>query len=439
MRTRRGTFVSTLTPEQKKRLSIKVVSEYNGFSKQVQCWRKHTEGWLIPSFYNIDFHNILESQSISDVLSIDVPFRGQLLQKQESVCSAAIDHMSKRFGGMLCLPTGFGKTVVALYLISMMKVKTLIVVHKDFLKQQWIERINRFLPSASIGVIQGNTIDNNKDIVIGMIQSLSMKDYDIGVFKGFGLCIIDEAHHCPAETFSNIFFTCSCRYMLGLTATPTRKDGLHRLYSWFVGDIIVHIENEHQLQVSVETLPFWDKEFLKPEPLSVNGELNIGAMITGLTTIGARNATIISKVLDLVRQGRNILVLSDRRNHCLHLYQTLLGHRVDVGLYIGSMKKEEYKESSTKQVIVATYSLVSEGFDIPRLDTVVLSTPRSDVIQSVGRVMRTGDARKFDPYIIDICDRYSIFFSQARKRENFYRSAKFSFLQDQGECLITDD
>ena len=140
---------------------------------------------------------------------------------------------------MLELFCGFGKTVLALKVIAELKKKTLVIVHKSFLMDQWQERIKQFLPTARVGIIQGETIDTeDKDIVLGMLQSISMKEYPHSLFQEFGLTILDEVHHLSAEVFSRALFKIVTQYMLGLSATMKRKDGLTHVFKMFLGDVI---------------------------------------------------------------------------------------------------------------------------------------------------------------------------------------------------------
>lgn len=437
MFTRRGILVPSLDEPTKKELTVEVQSEYQAIGappKKIRCYRPFQSQWLLPAFYK-PYHTT--SPSIEDIQEISIHFQGRLQASQSGIFQKTIEHLQTHRGGLLCLPTGFGKTVLALSILAQMKVKTLILVHKEFLKEQWAERIRTFLPSARIGTIQGPVVDvQGKDIILGMIQSVSMKQYPLSAFQGTGLCIIDEAHHCPAETFSNIFFTANCKYMLGLTATPFRKDGLHSLYKWFLGDIIVYIQTPSVEHVTVEAIEYWHPRYREPEPLTVTGDINMPALITRICEILDRTRTIIDLILSHVSTGRQILVLSDRRAHCFDLFQGLSQHNVSVGLYIGGMKREQYEDSEQKQVIVATFGLVAEGFDVPRLDTLVLASPKSDVVQACGRILRHGGQRKNPPLILDICDQYSLFHSQAKKRLKFYLQSGYIVSSQQEECMI---
>ena len=161
------------------------------------------------------------------------------------------------------IDTGLGKTVIALNIIAKLQVKTLIIVHKEFLMNQWIERIKEFLPDASIGKIQGQNISISADIVIGMLQSLSMKDYDESIFDSFGFIIIDEVHHMGAEVFSQALLKVNTNYCLGLSATMNRKDGLTKVFKMFLGDIVHTEKRKTENSVLVKVIDFNnnDEEF----------------------------------------------------------------------------------------------------------------------------------------------------------------------------------
>jgi predicted helicase len=197
------------------------------------------------------------------------------------------------------------------------------------------------------------------------------------------------------------------------------------LYKWFLGDIIVYIQNQVTDKVTVKPVPYWHERYSQPEPLTKLGELNMSAMVTIVCEIQDRTHMIVEQVMELVPSGRQVLILSDRRFHCEQMFQVLKKKGVDVGLYIGGMKKEQYEESEKKQVLVATFQLVAEGFDVPRLDTLVLASPKSDVVQACGRILRHGGHRKNEPLIIDIQDQWSVFYSQARKRGKTYEESGF--------------
>jgi len=157
-------------------------------------------------------------------------------------------------GGILSVPCGYGKTVMSIYAACMTKKKTLIVVHKEFLMNQFRQEIQRFVPTARIGRIQGPVLDiENKDIVLGMLQSITLKDYPANTFSSFGMVIFDECHHLAAEVFSRALGQLCFQYKLGLSATPKRKDGLSKVFHYHLGDFIAKVETRDVEHVLVKT------------------------------------------------------------------------------------------------------------------------------------------------------------------------------------------
>merc|ERR1712166_983046 len=168
-----------------------------------------------------------------------------------------MEHIKTNGGGLLALHTGFGKTCLGLNIISRINLKTLIIVHKEFLLRQWIEGIEQFLPDARVGKIQAQVIDvEDKDIVICMLQSLSMKEYPQELFNEYGLTIIDECHHISSEVFRRSLFKVVSKYMLGLSATVKRKDGLTHVIKMFLGEVVCKIERKGEDKVTVKGINY---------------------------------------------------------------------------------------------------------------------------------------------------------------------------------------
>ena len=146
-------------------------------------------------------------------------------------------------------------TVVALYVACELKIKTLVVVHKQFLMDQWIERIRQFVPYAEVGKLKQNVADvDDRDIVVGMLQSVAMHEYEPDVFDGFGLVIFDEVHVIPAPVFSRALFRCCTPCTLGLSATPERKDGMSYVIHWFVGPMFMELRLKEKTEVEVRVV-----------------------------------------------------------------------------------------------------------------------------------------------------------------------------------------
>jgi superfamily II DNA or RNA helicase len=387
---------------------------------------------MIPRNFGIHDHTVLRDGA---PVAEGLEFSGQLKTEtcQIEAVEAVVAGLRSKGSGILSLPTGYGKTTVALYVLSKIAQKTLIVVHKEFLMTQWIERIHQFLPGARVGKIQGTVIDvENKDIVIGMLQSLSKKEYDKNTFSDFGLTIIDETHHVCTRSFSRLFSHVNTRYLLGLSATLERKDGLTYVLHWFLGPTLFKVERKSQTQVRVDKSDFNHELFTtNPFPLNRARKPNLPDAITKITKLPERNAHIMSLIAKAHAENRKILVLTDRRQHCFDLLEACSSY--SAGLYIGGMKPEELKESEQADVIFATYSLAHEGLDIPTLDTLIMASPKSDIVQSVGRILRETIGKSNTPLVLDIVDMWGPFKYQFFKRCKYYKSAGFSIKEEKLE------
>ena len=353
-----------------------------------------------------------------------IVFTGRLRDatRQPEAFAAGVKAFEDTGGGVLSLPCGFGKSCMALALSAQLKVRTMIVVHKEFLANQWVDKIKEFCPSATIGRVQGDTFDVEKDFVIAMIQTMCMREFDKKAFDSIGLLVVDEAHHIGAPAFSQFMFKICPRYTLGLTATPERKDGLTRLLYWFLGPEFFKVERVNQGTTKVTTLQYSDPAFHESPPVTRFGQLNMAGMINIVTELEARNDLIVQTAEDALATGRRVLILSDRREHCFYL-QNRLGSNAK--LYVGGMKEKDLEESAKSPIVVATFQLAHEGLDIPALDTVILATPKSDIKQSIGRIMRETAGKLNDPLIFDIADSWSVFFAMYRKRLKVYREGGF--------------
>jgi len=183
----------------------------------------------VPRFYGLKHFGKPERDLCKGKKEVNFSFRGNLRAYQRPVIRILLKGIKKKGGGILSVKCGWGKTIGAIYLAHKIKKKTLVIVHKTFLLNQWVDRIKEFT-DAKIGIIQGKTIDvDGKDIVIGMLQSLSMKEYSKETFQDFGLVIVDETHRIGSQVYSRCLPKIGTEYMLGLSATPEREDGLSKV------------------------------------------------------------------------------------------------------------------------------------------------------------------------------------------------------------------
>jgi len=429
---------SSLTADEQRKLKASLMfSPKNTFNPgQVTSFHAYRESpakIYIPRFFGVARYGEVPSK-LKDPTSISPEFKGTLRANQ----LPAVEAFMQTKYGLLELPCGYGKTILALYLVSLLKVKTLIIVHKDFLLQQWVERIQEFLPSVSVGRIQGTQLDVQKDIVIGMLQSLSMKEYEPSVFDGFGLTIIDETHHIAAEVFSNALFKIVTPYMLGLSATMERPDGLTKVFKQFIGPIVYSAQRETTDSVVVQQVEFRtpDEEF-NETVLNFKGQANYAVMINKLCNFAPRSEFVLTVLGHLLSTPTNeqIMILSQNKSLLAYLHDAITHRQIaPVGYYVGGMKSKDLKETETKRVILATYAMAEEALDIKTLTTLLMATPKKNVTQAVGRILRV---KHEAPLVVDIVDPHPTFKRQWSTRKTFYRKNKYTIVQSSSDDYPT--
>jgi superfamily II DNA or RNA helicase len=318
-------------------------------------------------------------------------------------------------------------TVLSLYIASLYGVKTLVITHKSFLLNQWKSRAEEFT-NADIGILQQKKIDvKDKQIVIGMLQSIAKDKYDQELFKDFGLVIFDEAHHAPSKYFSRALPIINCKRTLALSATPNRSDKLEKVLYWYFGDILYKQPTEKLNTVLIKMIKFdsQDKNF-KEYRTNYGKDINRPKTINKITEIQSRNKLIIKIIKEFIEEGRKLLVLSDRIEHLNVLHDSINLLKITTcSYYIGGMKQKDLDKSTEAQVIFATFSMAQEALDIPELNTLLMVTPRKEVEQAVGRITRRKD-HPVQPTVIDIIDQLPSFDRQSKHRKKFYTSKDFT-------------
>jgi superfamily II DNA or RNA helicase len=365
----------------------------------------------------IDCPNLIFKGNLRDIQKIPIENFIQSAQNPE------------KLGGIISVPCGFGKTIMAIYVACFFKKKTLFISHKDFLNEQFISSVKEFVPSCKIGKIKQNKIDiDGKDIVIATLQSLAIRDYEQSLFKDFGLVIVDECHHIASEVFSRAFRKMNIRISLGLSATLNRKDGLRKVFEWYLGKSVYNFKidkNSSEMIVQIHKYFASSNEYSAIKTF-YNGQPNIVASINNICNYKPRTILIINilkAILD-VDKDRKVLILSERKNQLKDIEELLKDNdMLDYGYYIGGMKMCDLDISATKQIILATYQMSSEGLNIPTLNTLVLASPIGDIQQSVGRILREKkENRKYTPLCIDIYDELSVVKSKGFRRLKYYKS-----------------
>ena len=435
-------YKSCLTPKIidfiKNELTVKPALQ-NSYAeaKSFPIYQESEKKIYVPRYWGINMFGYPKMLKIPFGEPLNLTFNGCLRDYQTNVLNEYLkaidfgisDNKNKGNGSALIeLWTGAGKTVLGLKIIEVLKKKTIIFVHKTFLKNQWIERIQQYLPNARIGSIQGQNIDiENKDIVLAMIQSVSMKTYDDTLFDSFGLSIYDECHHMSSEVFCNCLKKCNTLYGLGLSATMNRKDGLTNVFKMYLGDICYkHSKKGSEDEVLVKAIDFIidDTEYNEVER-DFRGQVKYSTMVNKVSNLNLRSDFIVY-VLEselFINPKQQFIVLAQTKSLLNYLYKALVHKNfASVGFYIGGMKESELKKSESKNIILATFSMAAEALDIKSLTSLLLASPKSDIVQAVGRILRE---KHSNPLVIDIIDGHDVFQNQFKKRRAFYNQKNY--------------
>jgi hypothetical protein len=437
--------------------------------------------WAIERFGAPDSNVLCEGTSLSTTAA---EFKGVPYQYQTDIINKFIDAGAN---GLICVPCGKGKTFMALRIASLLKKRFLIVVDKEFLMNQWKGEIQALMPNLRIGILQSDThqigtetitakalglaelkalakqaglrIGGTKDelmarlteanvdcapksetvqydCTICMIQTLCVQTFADGTFNDYGFTIFDECHHLGAQHFSRTLQKIQTKKMLGLSATPTREDGLSKVFHWFLGPPI-HWEKtrEPDPQVEVQAVFITSTNLqYTTVPTNWRGEPVMATLLTNVLGCEERNQEIAKHILGFCADPlRKILVLSERIGH-LQMIESLIleSAPITIAYYIGGMKDDEREAgAATAQVLLASYAMASEAMNIKTLNTVVLASPRKNVEQSTGRILRVRpDQRQVHPVIVDIVDVHTMYRSQWRKRAIYYRKCSYNITGD---------
>lgn len=366
---------------------------------------------------------MIDARTSPDAKAIGLAKGFTLRDYQQQALNAWLDNNGE---GVIIAPCGAGKTAIGVTAMTKFNTKALVLVHTNDLAVQWINRISTMLGEEATQYGAGKKDDSGR-IVVATFQTLERMSfterYQFG--RQFGLCIVDEAHHVPANTFCSVMFCMPARYRLGLTATPDRPDGLTSILWWHFGNPVYEITNAqltasgHVVAPSIEWL-FTD--FTGP-----SNRVDWSKLITSMTTDYDRNEKILNRIIKACREGRQILVLSDRVDHCAKLAQELQANNIVAEPLVGKMTKKQRAEvlerADNRQIqVVCATTVADEGLDLPSLDTVVLTTPtkaQGRIQQRIGRIMRPHPQKK-DPIVIDCVDDNGAMHGLARKRQRLY-------------------
>ena len=346
---------------------------------------------------------------------INVDFKGELRQEQDK----ALKELTKYDNGILHAATAFGKTVVSSAIIAQKKVNTLIILESSALIEQWKDALEKFLnideelPSyetktgrvrkrkSLIGTLQGVHDSMTGIIDIAMAGSLCKKGEFHKLLNEYGLVLIDECHHSASETIANVLKELKAKYVYGVTATPKRADGLEKINYMLIGPIrYSYTAKEKAKEQGIQHLVYPRFTRTVPPRGVITGKMHPNEAYDIIHNNDLRDEQIVDDVKNCVSEGRTPVVLSRYKDHSEKLYKRLKSYADYVFLMTSNNSKKEHRKifeqmrqvgNDESMILVATGSLVGEGFDFPRLDTLFMATPvsfRGVVEQYAGRLNR---------------------------------------------------
>jgi superfamily II DNA or RNA helicase/very-short-patch-repair endonuclease len=380
----------------------------------IACAEDHPKHIALPRGCLDDVRKTLTTLKIEPVLRderfggipLDVAFRGTLRPEQQAAADALLQHDT----GVLAATTAFGKTVVAAWLIARRGVNALILVHRQQLLEQWIERLSTFLglPTKTIGRLGGGRKKLNGTLDVALMQSLihgGVVDDRVG---DYGHLIVDECHHLSARSFEMVARRAKAKFVTGLSATVGRKDGHHSIIFMQCGPVRHRVDAKAQAAAR----PFTHHVLVRPTAFRAimmsdpDPRTEFHQLYEALSTDEARNRMICTDVVSAVNEGRSPLVLTERIEHLQRLAELLSPSIPNLILLQGGQSKKESSGARTQlaalsetsaRVILATGKYIGEGFDDPRLDTLFLTLPvswRGTIAQYVGRLHRLREGKR---------------------------------------------
>lgn len=431
--------------KQKLRMSVYNVPMVIDCSKEDEKYLKLPRGTYdyLESLCNVNNIEIINKDERFVGNKIEVKFNGGLREEQQ----IAIEHLLKYENGILCAPTGFGKTVIGCKLIEERKVNTLILVNKIQLLNQWKDRIKEFLDVKEVGEISSKKKNITNVIDVASIKSLWNNGNVLDIAKNYGMIIIDECHHTAAYTFEQAINTGNAKYVYGISATPERENGHTPIIKMQCGDIRYKVDSlKFNKKLNIPMKVIAKKSHLNFTNKNIdNYELNEINDLIAKDIIRSEN--IIKDIKKEYDNGKNILVLTERLELMNYIYDKLSKYTNNVFKYYGGIGKKVLKsymelnnqinENADNKIIVATGSYIGEGFDDSKLDVLFLTMPISGqtrVTQYAGRLHRQ-DSNKKEILIYDyIDDNFSKTRNMFLKRKKTYEKLGYEIVEE-NECF----
>jgi len=354
---------------------------------------------------------------------------------QPEIVNKALQVLRQHEYGGVVIEAGVasGKTVITLEIARQLGMKTMVIVPTSVLMEQWIKEIKKFFPMWKVGKVFGDTFEVKcYDVCVAMLQSMSMKDdYPPWFYEEFGTIISDETHLVGAPEFAKGIPRFGSRYIIGASGTVKRKDKCEKVFIFTIGQVIPYM---YAVQTMRPEIFFVDTGFA----WTGYGKALDRQRVQGIKKIiedPARNASIARQAVRAAKSGRNVLILTERKNHAKALFgmirQELLGSEFTVGMMLGETKQVDRDISQKASIIIATVQLIGTGFNEPRLDTLIFATPVQNIDQCVGRIQREHPNKK-TPYVLDLVDTRSetgMVFAKSRFKKYLAKGWKLNGIQ----------
>lgn len=452
--------------------------EYAHLAQPIKMYQETDQRLYMPRFYAIQH---IGPPSIDKVTTKNyerskrLKFSGEMRARQVPVVKAAIKALDTLGGGVISIGCGEGKTSISIYCACEKGLPTGVVCNTTSMMKQWHERIRQFAPDAKIGIVQRDRTEvEGMDFVIMSVKTLAMREYPKETFERLGMCIWDEVHLYPTTLFSLAFPKLTTKYSLGLSATPFRKDKCEEVIYNYIGPICYFKKRDRDTNIEARCVSLMMEDI--EAPTNKYGKIMYTSMAVATVKRPERTEFLSRLLCELTKTDRTILVLGEyvehlkalekrltkmlpqkpmeydqkiawlmggnkrlgANSHIRRLPPDLRRHIVEnyffrdatVGLYIGAMKCDQRKVSEGKDVILGTYKLASVGMDISTLNTLLFASPRKDIEQSVGRILRKQSGEGLKPLIIDIIDNHGVFQSQGRVRKQFYKQYGYTIIHE---------
>lgn len=419
------------------------------YAKALKCYTEHAqkpELIGLPRFFGLSVFGKPNQDIRSLGHTLTAKPTVSLRDLQVRAVKQSLEVLEEWGGCTIIADCGFGKTRVAIGLMVALGRRTLLLCNRDVLMQQWADVLRDLCKDLKVSWIQGSQQLHRKqvsanghvymgplepaDVCICSIETLITGTLEPAFLKTFGTVIVDECHHLAAATLVHALPMVPSRYVVGLSATPDRRDGLEYLLYFLAGPasfVYKRLPSITGLKDTVEVQKFELTSGTQREKFYANGQMAFAEMITFLTEDTVRNTALVTKLIELVQTRKKIIVVSGQVLHCQELYtavQKALDQKPILALMAGPNVESKLAKDPATKVVFATYSLLEEGYDDPYLDTLVLATPRSRIQQTIGRIERSHEG-KLRPLVIDLVDQFSVYPNMWFKRRAFYASRGF--------------